>query len=111
MSKILKELIFKAGEKKDGSPIWKKAGILLETDYGKEVILLDRSFNPAGVMQDDIADSSCLINLFDPKTAEEKEAFFNKQDKASPREHCISDKASKPKYPKKKGETDDDIPL
>jgi len=122
MAKVLKELVFKAGEKNDGSAIWKKAGVLIETDYGKQVILLDRSFNPAGVMVDNPASSACLLNLFDQQSEEEREVHYRQykerqkvRDTSAP-SPTKPTKAPSPTKPAKsvKGhfrDMDDDIPF
>jgi len=43
----------------------------MKTDEGKSFMLLDRTFNPAGVPNPD-GRKKCLLNLFVPKEKEEK---------------------------------------
>lgn len=50
-AKIVNRLLVITGSKKDGSPVWHKCGVVMEKN-GKQFILLDRTFNPAGVPSD-----------------------------------------------------------
>jgi len=50
-AKIVNRLLVITGTKKDGSPVWHKCGVVMEKN-GKQFILLDRTFNPAGVPSD-----------------------------------------------------------
>jgi hypothetical protein len=45
---------------------WQKVGVELETDTGGRIILLERWFNPAGVMNPD-GRTTVMLSLFDPK--------------------------------------------
>ena len=54
-----------SGEEK---AVWKKAGALFKGDNGKDFILLDRAFNPAGVPMQKIGEENVMISLVEPKT-------------------------------------------
>jgi len=45
---------------------WKNVGIVMEDDKGGQFILLDRSFNPAGVPFKE-GSETVMISCFDPK--------------------------------------------
>ena len=52
MTKLLKKLCIANGKYvKDGKEMtsWKQIGTILETDKGGKFMLLDKTFNPAGV--------------------------------------------------------------
>lgn len=55
----------KSGEEK---VVWKTAGALFQGDNGKDFILLDRAFNPAGVPMQKLDDENVMISLVEPKT-------------------------------------------
>lgn len=57
------ELVVKVGEGSNGKAIWKNVGVVLENDKGP-YILLDKTFNPAGVNTDK---GSIMISMFEPK--------------------------------------------
>ena len=61
MSKKVYDLAVKLGEKN-----WLNVGAVLEKDDGGRFIILERSFNPAGVPNPDNK-SSLIISMFDPK--------------------------------------------
>ena len=61
MSKKVYDLAVKIGEKN-----WLNVGAVLEKDDGGRFIILERSFNPAGVPNPDNK-SSLIISLFEPK--------------------------------------------
>jgi hypothetical protein len=46
--------------------VWKTVGSILETKNGGKVILLDRTFNPAGCPSEDGRDT-IMISMFEPK--------------------------------------------
>ena len=50
-AKIVNRLLVIDGHKKNGDPVWKKIGVIMENGP-KRFMLLDRSFNPAGIPQD-----------------------------------------------------------
>jgi hypothetical protein len=61
------DVAVKVGIGKDGKAIWKNVGVVLKGDKGP-FMLLDRTFNPAGVPQDNNqSGGSLLINFFQPK--------------------------------------------
>jgi hypothetical protein len=65
---------------KEGAPIWKKVGVKTKTKAsGKDVILLDRTFNPAGCPIDEHSKTSVPIYFFKQDTPEEKENKRNKR--------------------------------
>lgn len=59
--------------------VWKNVGSILETKGGGKVILLDRTFNPAGCPQEEGRDT-VMISMFEPK---EKQASSHEEDKAN----------------------------
>lgn len=61
MSKKVYDLAVKLGEKN-----WLNVGAVLEKDDGGRFIILERSFNPAGVPNPDNK-SSLIISMFEPK--------------------------------------------
>lgn len=61
MSKKVYDLSVKIGEKN-----WLNVGAVLEKDDGGRFIILERSFNPAGVPNPDNK-SSLIISMFEPK--------------------------------------------
>lgn len=58
------DLVAKVGER-DGKAIWKNVGVLMEGDKGPYV-LLDKTFNPAGVPSQD-GKTSIILSAFEPK--------------------------------------------
>ena len=62
MSKKVYDLSVKIGEKN-----WLNVGAVLEKDDGGRFIILERSFNPAGVPNPDNK-SSLIISMFEPKS-------------------------------------------
>ena len=60
------DIVVKAGEKPDGKAIWKNVGVMMEGDNGP-FLLIDRTFNPAGVPSKTPGDASVLCSLFEPK--------------------------------------------
>ena len=61
MSKKVYDLTVKIGDKN-----WLNVGAVLEKDDGGRFIILERSFNPAGVPNPDNK-SSLIISMFEPK--------------------------------------------
>ena len=61
MSRKVYDLAVKLGEKN-----WLNVGAVLEKDDGGRFIILERSFNPAGVPNPDNK-SSLIISMFEPK--------------------------------------------
>ena len=61
MSKKVYDLAVKLGEKN-----WLNVGAVIEKDDGGRFIILERSFNPAGVPNPDNK-SSLIISMFEPK--------------------------------------------
>jgi len=49
---------------------WKNIGSVLQMDDGGKVLLIDRTFNPAGVPNPDNRDS-VMVSLFPPKERDE----------------------------------------
>jgi hypothetical protein len=56
MAKVVQKLVAVAGVKNNGETSWKQCGVVVEKE-GKRFILLDRSFNPAGIPTRDGSDS------------------------------------------------------
>lgn len=67
MSKRKYDIAVKAGEKPDGKAIWKNIGVMMEGERGP-FLLIDRTFNPAGVPPKSPMESSIICSLFEPKT-------------------------------------------
>jgi len=57
---------------KDGNDkaVWKNIGSVLETKDGGQVMLLDRTFNPAGIDVEPGRDS-IMVSMFEPRTTNE----------------------------------------
>lgn len=66
MSKRKYDIAVKAGEKPDGKAIWKNIGVMMEGERGP-FLLIDRTFNPAGVPAKSPMESSIICSLFEPK--------------------------------------------
>lgn len=62
--------------------VWKNIGSILETKNGGKIILIDRTFNPAGVPCEEGRDQ-IMISMFTPKERD-----------ATQREEHIADKAN-----------------
>jgi hypothetical protein len=67
MTKIVNRLLVISGYKKDGDPVWKKVGVVMEKN-GKQFMLLDRCFNPAGIPSDN--EQAIMITLAPPEYVE-----------------------------------------
>lgn len=69
-AKKIRELVVKTGSYRDRDgnekPRWKNVGSLMESEDGKKFILLDTTFNPAGVPNPDNRDN-VLISIFEMK--------------------------------------------
>lgn len=74
MATKIKDLAVKLREYTDGNgnqkAVWHPVGAVFKTDKGS-YILLDRTFNPAGVANPENKDS-VLISMFDPKPKEQQ---------------------------------------
>lgn len=72
--RIYEDVVCVIGINKDGKPIWKKVGVKTKTkSSNRDVILLDRTFNPAGVVVDDNTLTSIPLYFFkQDKEGEEK---------------------------------------
>lgn len=75
MSQIVGQLKAITGFTKDGEKVWKKIGILMERNGG-QFILFDKSFNPAGIYQEDPQSASVLISVFPYESKEERQKKF-----------------------------------
>jgi len=74
--KRVKDLAVKVGSyTKDGKEKGRylNIGTLMQDDKGGQFILLDRTFNPAGVV-DASGKSSVLVSLFDPQSQSKAES-------------------------------------
>lgn len=70
MTKKLKDIVAKVGEYEDRSTgrtkaRWKTVGALMEDREGNPFIILERTFNPAGLPNPD-GRESCLLSCFEP---------------------------------------------
>ena len=69
-AKKIRELVVKTGSYRDRDgnekPRWKNVGSLMESEDGGKFILLDTTFNPAGVPNPDNRDN-VLISIFEMK--------------------------------------------
>ena len=69
-AKKIRELVVKTGSYRDRDgnekPRWKNVGSLMESEDGSKFILLDTTFNPAGVPNPDNRDN-VLISIFELK--------------------------------------------
>lgn len=67
------DVVCVVGQTKDQKPIWKKVGVLTTTkSSGRAVILLDRTFNPAGVAVDQHNKTSVPLYFFEQDSKEDK---------------------------------------
>jgi hypothetical protein len=73
--KKLFNLSAKVGNRKDGSAIYLDVGVILEDENGP-FMLLNKTFNPAGVPDADPQKSSVKIRMFEPKPYDDKEFKF-----------------------------------
>lgn len=75
MATKTKDLVVKTGTYVDRygeeKARWRNVGALMVSDEGHEFLLLDRSFNPAGIVGSDERES-ILVNLFDPSQGEQE---------------------------------------
>ena len=70
MAKVFKELSVKCGEYQANGETkgrWKKCGSLMQGDDGGFFILMDKTFNPAGVPGGDRDSDQILISTFEPR--------------------------------------------
>ena len=51
---------------------WKNIGSVLQMDDGGKVLLIDRTFNPAGVPNPDDRDS-VMVSMFEPKERDQQQ--------------------------------------
>lgn len=70
MAKKIKDLCIKTGEYQDNNTgerkfRWKDVGALMQSDDGSMFILMDRTFNPAGVPSGNNNNNTILISAFD----------------------------------------------
>lgn len=70
------KLVCVVGYMPNGNPIWKQAGVITVGRNGKPVILLDKTFNPAGVV-DERKGSSIILSpvRYSPEELQKKESF------------------------------------
>ena len=74
MAKKAYDVAVVVGEyQKDGEtkPQWLNVGVVLKKDDGKPFMLLNRTFNPAGVPISEDNQKTVLLNFFVPKKNEE----------------------------------------
>ena len=57
------DLVVKTGQTKNGKTIWKNVGAMLDGNNGPYIVL-DQTFNPAGVQGQN---GSIYVSLFEPK--------------------------------------------
>lgn len=60
------DVVVKIGERNDGKAVWQNVGVMMDGDRGP-FLLINRSFNPAGVPVRNPQDPSVLCSLFEPK--------------------------------------------
>lgn len=75
MAKVIQKLVTVAGVMNNGETSWKQCGVVVEKN-GKQFILLDRSFNPAGIPTREDSDS-ILVNMI-PYDADNKKKSVKK---------------------------------
>jgi len=68
-----KDAMVVTGTTAEGNPIWKKVGIFMKAKQsGREMLLLDRTFNPAGVAINPQNKNNVAIMAFDPQPEDQK---------------------------------------
>ena len=72
------DIVVKVGEN-NGKAIWKNVGVMMDGDRGP-FLLIDRTFNPAGVPTRNANDSSVLCSLFEPKSDKPAQKFPKNKD-------------------------------
>jgi hypothetical protein len=77
MAKVVQKLVTVAGIMNNGETSWKQCGVVVEKN-GKRFILLDRSFNPAGIPTRDGSDS-IMVSMI-PYTYPDKKSESSKYD-------------------------------
>lgn len=87
----IQNVVCVVGVTKDNKPIWKKVGIRTITKtFSKEVILLDRTFNPAGVAIEENNKNSVALYIFKQNSQE----FRNKEAYLKPNPEKLSNQKS-----------------
>lgn len=87
----MQDVVCVVGVTKDNKPVWKKVGVkTLTKASNREVILLDRTFNPAGVATDEINKNSVALYFFKQDNTE----FRNKEAPLKPRPEKRPDQRS-----------------
>ena len=78
------KLVCISGYFPNGDPIWRQAGVVIVNKNGKVNIIVDKTFNPAGVVGDDEKSGVMLTAV--PYSAEElrRKGDFNKAVPLSP---------------------------
>ena len=69
--KKIKDLAVKVGEKN-----WVNIGCIIEKDDGGKFMIMNRTFNPAGVPNPDNRDT-LIVSMFDVKAKDESGESFN----------------------------------
>lgn len=100
------KLLCIAGKTSEGNPVWKEVGKISATKNGKAVVLLDCTFNPAGVHKEDRDSANALLTVV-PYSQEElqRRRDWNKEHK----EHYQSKKQGG--YRTASPDWEDDIPF
>lgn len=78
-SKIVNRLLVISGYKTNGDPVWKKIGVVMEKS-GKQFMLLDRCFNPAGVPHG-TNEQAIMITMASPEYEEKPKPASSYRDK------------------------------
>lgn len=89
---------------------YQNVGAVMQGDDGRQFMLVERWFNPAGVPYDAARGNSILVGMFEPKGREERKAPVSE---APRRQSPFSEGGSKPgnEGPRTQAEFEDDIPF
>lgn len=111
------DVCVKVGEFTDGQgqlkAEWRRVGVMMENDDGSEFMLLNRDFNPAGVVNPDHR-STVLLSMFAPRNDNQQQGGYQQpQQRQAPRQ--AQQQRSRPPVsnsaPPPADNYDDDIPF
>jgi len=87
---------------------YQNIGVVLEKDDGGKFILLDRSFNPAGIPFDESKGNTILVSMFPPKDGQQDTPRVGKEEPRRQSPYTPDGKANNPAASAQPGFSDDD---